>query len=68
VQTLQALGVMGCYREDWPLLVVAPASMRLMLVVVVPLPDFYVFSWFVGKLAAVCQAKEAYVSISFDLP
>lgn len=30
VQTLQALGVMGCYKEDWPLLVVAPASMRLM--------------------------------------
>eukprot|EP00752_Nemacystus_decipiens_P010050 g8960.t1 len=29
-KTLQALGVMGCYREDWPLLIVAPASMRLM--------------------------------------
>lgn len=29
-QTLQALGVMGCFREDWPLLIVAPASMRLM--------------------------------------
>ncbi|CAB1109510.1 unnamed protein product [Ectocarpus sp. CCAP 1310/34] len=31
-KTLQALGVMGCYREDWPLLIVAPASMRLMQV------------------------------------
>ncbi|CAM9093811.1 unnamed protein product, partial [Hapterophycus canaliculatus] len=29
-KTLQALAVMGCYREDWPLLIVAPASMRLM--------------------------------------
>ena len=29
-QTLQALGVMGCYRDSWPLLIVAPASMRLM--------------------------------------
>ena len=30
MQTLQALGVMGCYRDSWPLLIVAPASMRLM--------------------------------------
>ncbi|CAM9597752.1 unnamed protein product [Discosporangium mesarthrocarpum] len=29
-KTLQALGIMGCYRQDWPLLIVVPASMRLM--------------------------------------
>ncbi|CAM9154072.1 unnamed protein product, partial [Choristocarpus tenellus] len=29
-KTLQALAIMGCYREDWPLLIVVPASMRLM--------------------------------------
>ncbi|CAM9141421.1 unnamed protein product, partial [Sphacelaria rigidula] len=29
-KTLQALAVMACYKSDWPLLIVAPASMRLM--------------------------------------
>lgn len=28
-KTLQALAIMSCYREDWPLLIVVPASLRL---------------------------------------
>lgn len=28
-KTLQALAAMACYREEWPLLIVVPASLRL---------------------------------------
>jgi len=28
-KTVQALGIMSCYREEWPVLVLVPASMRL---------------------------------------
>lgn len=28
-KTLQALATMACYREEWPLLIVVPASLRL---------------------------------------
>lgn len=28
-KTLQALAAMSCYREEWPLLIVVPASLRL---------------------------------------
>jgi SNF2 family DNA or RNA helicase len=28
-KTLQALAAMACYRDEWPLLIVVPASLRL---------------------------------------
>jgi SNF2 family DNA or RNA helicase len=28
-KTLQALAIMACYQEEWPLLIVVPASLRL---------------------------------------